>query len=328
MLFLVNDALGLKPDQTTTMLVRAAARGGRPVYVMSADAITLSASGRVEALARRVQPCASTLELVEHLAGNPAESVGVEDFDVVMIRTNPGRDGRVWAHNTALNLLRRVRDAGVQVLSDPEGLARASSKLYLAEFPQHLTPRTLVTRDGDRMRAFLAAVDGPCVLKPLDGTHGRDVFKVDPHSTENLNQIFDVLTRQGYVMAQEYVPEASEGDVRMLLLRGELLEVDGRVAAVRRVPGGTDFRSNVSAGGRATAVTITPALRRLAQEVGPLLRRDGIFMAGLDVIGHKIVEINVFSPGGFQDAEVFEGVDFSRHVMDEVLRLTEATRSP
>ncbi len=319
-LFVVNDALGLKADQTTTMLLRAAAVSHGSAWVASVDALTLSEAGRVDCQAREVHP-AETTAIVRDLPNLDAEPRSVESFDVVMLRTNPGRDGRGWAHATALSLLRLVRDRGSLVLSDPDGLRRASSKLYLAEFPADLTPRTLVTRDIARMRAFMASVAGPCVLKPLDGTHGRDVFQVDPAQGQNINQIWDVLHRQGYVMIQEFIPEATEGDVRLLLLHGELIELDGGVAAVHRVPGGADFRSNVSAGGRAVAADVTPALRRVAAETGPLLRRDGIFLAGLDVIGHKIVEVNVYSPGGFQDAEVFEGVDFSRFVMDEVARM-------
>lgn len=319
-LLLVNDALGLKANQTTTRLVRAAQRRATRSFVASVDALSLTASGAVMVQAIPVGASDSLQALIARMSETPSETVNLDDIDAVLVRTNPGRDARAWAHSTAMTLLRVARDRGVMILSDPDGLARASSKLYLAELPAHVTPRTLVSRQRERIDAFLAEVGGPCVLKPLDGTHGRDVFRVDPSRPENLSQIIDVLARQGYVMAQEFVPEAVEGDVRILLLGGELLEVDGRIAAVRRVPSGVDFRSNVSAGGRAVPAQMTPELLAVVEAAGPLLARDGIFLAGLDVIGSKVVEVNVFSPGGFQDAEVFEGVDFSRHVIERVAR--------
>jgi glutathione synthase len=300
--------------------VRAAQRRASRCFVGSVDTLSLLPTGAVSIQAIRVGETSSLEGLVASLREAQPEGVCVDELDAVLVRTNPGRDDRAWAHSTAMTLLRVARDRGVLVLSDPDGLARASSKLYLAELPANITPRTLVTRDRAHIDAFLHDVGGPCVLKPLSGTHGRDVFRVDAAQPANLNQIVDVLARQGYVMAQEFVPEAVEGDVRLLMLHGEVLTVGGCVAAVRRVPSGADFRSNISAGGRAVAADLTPELLAVAQAVGPLLVRDGIFLAGLDVIGTKVVEVNVFSPGGFQDAEAFTGIDFSQHVISEVAR--------
>ena len=117
-------------------------------------------------------------------------------------------------------------------------------------------------------------------------------------------------------MAQGFVPEAVDGDVRVLLVNGAPLMVDGAFAAVRRRPPKGDFRSNVFRGGAAERVTEIPGVEAIAAAVAPQLAADGLFFVGLDLIGSKVVEVNVFSPGGLGDAERFSGVDFTTPLLD------------
>ena len=97
-----------------------------------------------------------------------------------------------------------------------------------------------------------------------------------------------------------------------------LKHIGGHSAAVRRIPGKKDFRSNIHAGGRAEPGIITSVIRDIAAKVGPQLVKDGLFLAGLDIIGNKIIEINVFSTGGIYPAEQFEGVDFTGMIIQEI----------
>ena len=87
---------------------------------------------------------------------------------------------------------------------------------------------------------------------------------------------------------------------------------------MRRVPPGDDFRSNVAVGGQPAQGDLTPGQRRSALAIGEQLVRDGIFLAGLDLIGDVAVEINVFSTGGLGDAGAFEGVDFIGPILDGI----------
>ncbi len=289
----VNDASEIKPEQTTAGIISELERRGHDVSVCGVRGLSVTPGGGV------------------WCAGHEGSRVDLSDHDAVWVRTNPGRDaGAAYAHGVGLRLLERLDAEGVVVLNAPSGLERAGTKLYLCELSERVRPRTLVSRDIDQVRAFVTSCDGACVLKPLDGTHGRDVFKVDALAPSNLRQIIDVLCRDGFVMAQQYVAEAGRGDVRAILVNGEPLRVDGKACVVRRVPGAGDFRSNVSAGGRAEGEVWSDRLEQVVKELGPKLRRDGLFMVGADVIGSKLVEVNVYSPGGVGDASRFSGVDF------------------
>ncbi len=303
---LVNDPRAIQDRQTTDLIAARAVDRDHEVWAVGVTDLWLAADDTVWAHAWPVRP--GTGPVAARLGDR--ERLELSALDLLLLRTNPGRDDRPWAHDAALELARVVKAHGVVVLNDPDGLARARSKLYQAHLSADCRPTTVVSADRAVLRAFVEEAGRPCVLKPLDGTRGRDVFFVSA-GDRNLPQILDVLTRAGFAMAQHQVPEAAEGDVRLVLLDGALLEVDSKVAAVRRVPGKGDLRSNVFVGGHAARVDdITPRMREVCAALGPKLRADGIHLAGLDLIGPVIVEVNVYSPGGLWDAEQYYGADF------------------
>jgi len=319
MAFLINDFQTLKHTQTTAMLICLAAQRYE-TFVFDVKSFTFSYLDKLTAYGREVPAGEGTIqEKIQQVKQNSMCPYSLESLDVLMIRVNPARDKEnAWAHDVALNFCEILKNKGVLVLNDPLGLRKAASKLYITQLPEHLIPKTIVTRELQEVKAFMRSIKGDIVLKPLQGTHGQDVFFVGQDETRNLHQIFDLLSRKGYAMVQEYVPEAAAGDIRLILLNGKLMEEDGKPAAVHRVPGPGDFRSNIHAGGKAVPPTITQAMRDTIATLGPILVKDGIFFAGLDFIGDKIVEINVFSTGGFQDAEVFTGVNFTEKVLQDI----------
>ena len=317
---LVNDPDALGPAQTTTMLIHSAVTRGYAVDVVGAADLSSRPSGTVHGRGKRVPgPVpASRQTFIETLRATDAQSVVLSEADVLLMRTNPARDERRWAHAAALSFAGLLEAQGVLVLNRPEGLLRARDKLYLQRLPEAIRPPTLVSRDVEAIRTFIRELDGPAVLKPLRGTRGTDVFFAQAPDDRNLRQIVDVLTRQGLAMVQAFVPEAEAGDTRVLLMDGEILEAGEHAAAIRRVPGSGDFRSNLHAGGTAQPATITPAMRRAVETMGPVLRADGLFLAGLDFVGDVVIEVNAFSPGGLHNAERFTGVDFCTLLFDAI----------
>ena len=208
---------------------------------------------------------------------------------------------------------------GVIVLNDPNGLARAMNKLYLQSFPEAVRPKTLITRSTKRLEKFAAEL-GTIVLKPLQGSGGSGVFLLRPDDHANMNQIIEAVSRDGYIVAQEYLPAAAEGDTRLFLMNGLPLRHKGRYAAFRRIRTGDDMRSNIHAGGKLRKAELTDTHFRLAEIVRPRLVEDGMFLVGLDVVGDKLMEINVFSPGGLGSAQQFTKINFANHVIEAIER--------
>jgi glutathione synthase len=255
------------------------------------------------------------------------ERIEVGDLDVLMLRNDPSISAseHPWTTDVGIIFGQVAASRGVLVVNDPAGLARAKNKLYFQFFPKDVRPRTLITREADRIKAFVDELDGKVVLKPLQGSGGKSVFVVKD-SAANLNQMIEAVARDGYVIAQEYLPAAAEGDTRLFLMNGVPLQHDGHYAAVRRACAPGEVRSNMHVGGKPTKAKIGETELRLAELVRPKLLQDGMFLVGLDIAGDKLMEINVFSPGGIYSIERFEKVPFSALIIDSLERKVEHAR--
>lgn len=320
-LFLVNEALEIGAKQTTLRLIDVALKRGHTVGVLDVSDLSRTTDGEVCGRGRELVGAGhgSDVELLARIAAAPRERARLASADAMLIRTNPGRDApRRALHTAALQLCEQAVRQGLVVLNDPRALQLASSKLYLLELPEETRPVTLVSSDTEELTAFVASLDGPAVLKPINGSRGNDVFCVESARDKNLRQILDVVLRGGHAMAQAFVPEAVHGDTRVLVLDGEIFRVDGRPGAFRRVPSGTDFRSNLDQGGHTARAEIDARIEASVQRLGPVLRRDGLFFVGLDFLGDKVCEINAFSPGGLRAARKFEQVDFTSALLERI----------
>jgi glutathione synthase len=333
-LFVVNNARTLRPSYTTVYLAAAASRRKHEVAFISVDDMSheLEVTGRIIRLAVRSARDPSAVVAAVRNAADKSDDVSLARFDVVLLRSNPhAGDGRSIRVNPAVELGRRLKQAGALVLNDPDGLRRAGSKMYLAGFPAEIRPKTLITCSADRVRAFLRELDGAAVIKPLFGYGGRNVFFVERGETANLGQIVSAVGNTGYLIAQEYVPAAERGDKRVLLVAGAPLEAEGRVAVYRRLHARDDIRNNMHTGASRLRSRLTKAERRLCETIRPRLVADGLYLVGLDIAGDKILEVNVFAPGGLHNMYELYKVDLADAAVADLERrfkLRGAYREP
>jgi glutathione synthase len=314
---------------TTTRLGMATINMGHEAWVMGVGDFAYDPDEKIRARARAApgKSYKSTEVYLKALQGARAkkERITVDDLDVLMLRNDPSTDAiqRPWAQSAGIIFGRIAMRHGVIVLNDPNGLAKATNKMYFQHFPEEVRPPTLITRDRDEIKKFARDQGGKIVLKPLQGSGGANVFMVQPDDMSNLNQMVEAVSRDGYVIAQQYLPAAAEGDMRLFVMNGEPLRYKGKYAAFRRVRTGDDIRSNVHAGGKIQQAAVGEEALRLVKIVRPKLVQDGMFLVGLDIVGDKLMEINVFSPGGLGSAQRFEKVNFSHAVIHALERKVE-----
>lgn len=318
--FVVNDIATETAGYTTTRLAAAAINAGHEAWIMTPGDFAYDPDEKVKARALHApkDKYSSTEAYLKGLQGRTVrtERITVDDLDVLMLRNDPSQDvDTPWRQNAAIDFGRLAMRSGVIVLNDPNGLSKAMTKMYFQEFPEEVRPRTLITRDKDEIKGFVKEQGGRAVLKPLQGSGGKGVFMVDHATNKNLNQMIDALIRDGYVIAQEYLEEAEQGDTRLFMMNGRPFKHKGRYAAFRRLRQGDDIRSNVHVGGQIEQAEITERELRLCEIVRPKLVADGMFLVGLDIVGDKLMEVNVFSPGGLGSAQVFEKVNFANGVV-------------
>ena len=311
-----NDCATEEAGYTTTRLGLKAREMGHEVWLMGVADFASDPDESVRARARTVPEASfdSTEKYLAAIQGESArvERITVDDLDVLFLRNDPAADlgTRSWAQSAGFVFGQRAAARGVIVLNDPGSLAGAINKMYFEHFPKEVRPRSLITRSAEDIRKFVEEMEGRAVLKPLQGSGGTNVFLVQPSDMGNLNQMIDAVSRDGYVIAQEFLPVAAKGDTRLFLMNGQPLAVDGKYAAFRRISAEGDVRSNVHVGGTTARAEVSDEMLKIAELVRPKLARDGMFLVGLDIAGNKLLEINVFSPGGLGMASKLEEVDF------------------
>ena len=323
--FFVNDLEREHPGYTTTVLAhQAALRGHRVCYITPYD-FMLRPDDTLWVHARRL-PKRKYKDREDFFATltspkTKVEAIDVTEIDVLMLRNDPSIDAETpWAMEVGVLFGREAVKRGVIVLNDPDSLGRAINKLYFQSFPVEARAATLISKHAADIKAFAKDHQGNIILKPLQGSGGSGVFKVDAKTKSNLNQIIEAIGRDGYVIAQAYVPAAKKGDIRFFLMNGQPLQVGGKYAALRRVASADDIRSNIHAGGMAEAVEIGETELRVAELIRPKLVDDGMFLVGIDIVGDKILEVNVFSPGNLNSCSRLAGVDFSVPIIDAIER--------
>ncbi|MGB3712131.1 MAG: glutathione synthase [Erythrobacter sp.] len=323
--FVVNRVETEKDDYTTIRLARKAAARGHEIAFISLGDFIYASDGRICAIA--------TLPKVGEYEDDPAylhhlqqeaetQRIVVEDYDIVMLRSDPADElaSRPWAPPSSLLFAQLAAAHGTIVLNDPGHLTHAQNKTYFQHFPEEVRPSTCITRDADEVETFLKEHGGKGVLKPLQGSGGQGVFIVTQDNRQNLNQIIESVTRDGYAIVQEYLPAAADGDLRIITMNGRPLQVDGQYASLRRSNSSDDHRSNISAGGQADLEQPDEAALRAAEMCAPKLIDDGMYLAGLDVVGDKMIEVNVDTPGALNYIEDLSGVDFCGAILDDLER--------
>ena len=218
----------------------------------------------------------------------------------------------------ALEFLSPINDR-VFMINSTNGQVLGNSKLYALNFPD-IIPVTHVSRDPKRLKKIIDDFGGAMVIKPLQRFGGEGVIKVSTKDQENLVSLINYYVK-GYenypareaIMVQEFLEIVKkEGDVRILLLNGEIL------GAMGRKPQEGDFRTNVHVGGHVFKHEVTDREKEICRTIKDRLIKDGLYFVGIDIIGDKLVEINCVSPGGIPRINRLNHVKLETQVVDFV----------
>lgn len=289
---------------TTFSMMREAQRRGHQIAACLPQDVMWERGGKVQAQVRDIT-----------LTGHPQDWFTVQqermaplaDFDAVLMRKDPPFDSEYFY---ATHLLEQAERDGARVFNKPRALRDHPEKLAIMEFPEFIGP-TLVTRNASDIRRFHAE-HRDIILKPLDGMGGMGIFRVGPDGM-NLGSIIETLNRGGAqsVMVQKFLPEIVEGDKRVLIIGGKPVPF-----CLARIPQGSEVRGNLAAGGKGVARPLSARDYEIANALGPILQRRGLLLAGVDVIGDCVTEINVTSPTCFQEIQQQTGCDVAALFVD------------
>lgn len=312
----VSNLEQVEPTWTTVLLAHEALVRGHSVAFLEPRDLEVTARGRLFGRASALEPPSPGAEaLAAMLAARqaPRRYLDLVRFDRVFLRVNP-------LSEHMLNLALMLVEHGVPVLNDPAGMARTRSKAWLATLSDVPRPITLLTGSPASASLFARNLGSPVIIKPAVSSGGRGVALLSSGQLDRLEQAFAAAqaVAPGPVVVQAYLEAAELGEKR-------LVWVDGRIVGgyLRSRPPG-EFRHNLRLGGVPAPCPISPAERELGALLTPHLVRNGVRIAGLDVIGERVVEVNTVNPGGLHYAQLFsptaaDGGGLARAVLDQLL---------
>jgi glutathione synthase len=298
------EGIQYKKDTTFAMMLEAQTRHWE-IHVMQMDDLYLR-DGVTFATSRTVELFEDPHQWYQYHQQN---NIRLQDLDVILMRKDPPFD---LEYIYATYLLECAESAGVLVVNKPQSLRDVNEKMYTAWFPQ-CAPPTLVSRSQQQFRKFLAE-HHKIVLKPLDGMGGASIF-VMTEDNPNISVILEIMTEHGArsVMAQQYLPEISQGDKRILVVDGKAVPY-----ALARIPAPGESRGNLAAGGTAKGMELSERDYWIVEQVAPTLLEKGLLFVGIDVIGDYLTEINVTSPTCARELDALYGLNIAGDFFDSI----------
>ena len=215
---------------------------------------------------------------------NPCVS-NLDEFDIIMFRPDPPVDTDYIAATYLLDFVKKAK-----VINSVSAIRNFNEKLHAVLFSK-LLPEYLVTANRDEISEFLK-LHKEIILKPLNKCFGAGVMYLK-YGDYNTRNILNLATNDGksIIMVQKYLPSVKEGDKRVLILGEQVLKY-----GVRKIPTSDDFKFNTHSDDYVKGELLSNAEIELFKPIAKELNSMGIYMAGLDVVGDKVIEINVTSP--------------------------------
>ncbi len=312
--FIIDPINQLDPcHDTSVALMEAAQTLGHEVWVTQANLLSV-VEGIAWAVLQQVELVPVQLVEGHYLATNPwyklsdRTAMSLQTMDAVFMRTDPPV---TESYLYATYILDYINQNKTLVINSPSGIRAANEKMYALQFIK-VIPETMVTADKQFIRQFVEA-KGSAILKPLGNKAGEGILFLQPDD-RNFNSIIELSTFQGRVpiMVQTYLPEAKEGDKRIILLNGE------PIGALNRLSAKGEFRNNMAAGGTVAQTEITPRELEICAQLAETLRQDGLIFVGIDVIGGYLTEVNVTSPTGIREIDRLNGSYLGHQVIQWV----------
>lgn len=299
------QSINIRMDSSYILGIEAQKRGAELFYYHPSDLSWHSKQGSFAKMQR--------LEFTDNPA-NPAilgaaEQIILNQLDVILMRQDPPFD---MNYITRTHLLEQAGNH-VKIFNHPRAVRDMPEKLWVNLFKQYM-PETLISNDVHEVKKFQQAM-GKIIIKPLYGNGGFGIFMIDK-AAENLDALLELFQSIDNlpIIAQQYLPNISKGDKRIILIDGEI------GGAINRVPQANQVRSNLHVGGTACKTTLTKTEHEICEMLKPELKKHDLLFTGIDVIDGHLTEINITSPTGIQEINHFDNVRLEQQIWDAIER--------
>ncbi|MBR2069657.1 MAG: hypothetical protein IJ877_07860 [Candidatus Gastranaerophilales bacterium] len=239
-----------------------------------------------------------------------SHEICLNEYNTIFFRPDPPVD---MDYINASYILSYVDNNSTFVMNSAHAIREKNEKLYVNEF-QGLIPDNIVASDEKIIKEFLFE-KGEIVIKPTNRCFGSGVFYLNSVD-KNINTILQTATNNytTAVMVQEYLPQIQNGDKRLIYVCGKIFDY-----CVKKVATNNDFKFNEHNKDTLKFAQLNSEEKLIEQKVKDKFEHDGIYLAGLDVIDGKIIEINITSPCFFINEinNIFD-ISFEKMIVDRI----------
>ena len=229
-------------------------------------------------------------------------------FDAILMRQDPPFN-MDYINNTYI--LEAASKLGVKVFNDPKVLRDNNEKLAILDYPSLIT-NTIVSSSKKIIEDFIDK-NSEVVIKPLGLMGGEGIRRFHREDTDLLETLDFIDQKKEKMMVQKFIPEVFEGDKRVILISGEDCGF-----SVTRIPQGDDFRGNLAVGGKAEVRELNDRDFEIVNAIKPKLIKQGILVAGIDILGSFLTEINITSPTCFRELYDQQGINLAKDLIEQI----------
>ncbi|ARC55086.1 glutathione synthetase [Candidatus Riesia sp. GBBU] len=245
-------------------------------------------------------------------------TINLEYLNVILMRKDPPFNNEYLYHTY---ILEKLEKKGILIINNPKSLRNFNEKLFPIEFP-NIIPETIVTKNIKILHKFYKK-NNDVILKPLNLMGGKYIFRIKKND-KNLNVILETITKFGTrsCIMQKYVNDIKYGDKRVFIINGNPIKY-----FLFRVPKKEENRGNLSTGGLGKIGEITKKEKKIINIVSPILKKHGLLIAGLDIIGNYLIEINITSPTCIREIErLVPGFSITKKIFDMIEEKIQKSR--
>lgn len=215
-----------------------------------------------------------------------------DNFDVILERS--------LSYLRGLYSCAILESKGYKIINNFECLNLSGNKLLtsLKLKEQNIpTPETCIAfKKESALNAIEDIINYPAVLKPIVGSWGRLVARLDDYNSatgnlESREELGNILQKIYYI--QKYIPTEEGHDLKTPTDLRVFVVGDKCVAAMGRFHVDKDFRSNIAIGGNAKPIEITPELKNISLKASKAVKGEIVGVDLMDDEGTlKVIEVN------------------------------------
>ena len=291
-------------SDSTISIIKEAIKKNIEVWVGSPNDIRLSEKN---VYAKGYKVLGSDLKL------GRAEDFNIKKFNFFFIRQDPPFDLRYLTNCYILEIHKKFNNKPY-FINDPNGIKNFTEKIFPLYFSE-LMPKTYLCEDEVFFLSLLKKHKN-LVIKTLYNKGGEGVEKVSQSNTKIAVKCFNSLINYYSVpvVVQEFLEDVKLGDKRVILLEGS------PVGVINRIPTKGEFKANLHLGGQAKRTSLTKKEKKICDVLKPILKKEGLFFVGIDLISEKLTEINVTSPTGIVQIKDIAEINIANMLLEKLIK--------